>query len=195
MKKISTNKLLLIIFITITLSISIGILLPAVLSNSNKKIIISTLDNFFISIKNNKINYNSGIISSLSTNMILITIIWILGISIIGSIVILTIIFIKGFIVGFSFSSILISYGFKGIFIGIVYILPLLVNLFIYFILCYYSIDFSLILFNYIFKKRNSIHKKVVKRYIKIYIFSFIFIILSSIVEIYFMPYIIKLLL
>ncbi|MBQ2640117.1 MAG: stage II sporulation protein M [Bacilli bacterium] len=191
-KKYKKNKLLITLIIVIILSVTIGLLFPSLLSNSSKKLLISTLDNFFINIKNNNLNYTSSLISTLFSNILILSLIWIFGISIIGSVFIVIVLFIKSFILGFSISSILLSYKLNGLILSIIYVIPLILNLLIYFVLCYYSIDFSIILFNYLFKKRNNIHKKTVKRYIKIYIFSLLLIILSSLVEVYIVPNIIN---
>ncbi len=193
--KIKNNKLLFILLIIIIISIIIGILFPSIISNSNKKLILSYLDNFFYKIKKSNLNYTNAFISSISTNTIISIFIWLLGISIIGILFIIALLIIKSFILGFSFSSIITSYGLKGIIIGLVYIIPLILNLFIYLVLCYYAIDFSLILFNYLFKKRTNIGNNIVKRYIKVLIISIIFLLISSLIEIYIIPNVIVLLL
>ena len=194
LKKVKENKLLITIILIIIISFILGLLFPAILSNSNKKLITSSLDNFFIQIKKNNLNYFNGFISSISTNLLLTIILWVLGISIIGILFILLILIIKSFILGFSISSILITYKIKGLILMIIYIIPLIIDLFIFFILSYYAISFSIILFNYLFKKRNNISKSIIKRYIKILLFAIISIVITSSIEIFIIPNIIKLL-
>lgn len=191
-KKIKDNKLLFIITIITIIFLIMGILYPALITKSNKTLIKSSLDNFFLAIKNNKLNYQASIISTLTSNVIITLLIWLLGISIIGLPVIIMLLIAKSFILGFSISSIISVYKVKGILIAVVYIIPIVINLLISYILCYYAISFSIMLFNYLFIKREYSRKIIVKRYIKILLFSIISIIVSSVVEVFLIPIILK---
>lgn len=186
--KIRQNKLVTLLIIIMIISIILGILFPAIITKEDKSLIIDSVKTFISGIKQNNINYLSGIFQSISNNSLVTILVWILGISIIGIPLILLIIFFKGFLVGFSFTSILITYGISGIIKAIIYTLPNIGNLLATFLLGYYAITFSIMIFKNIFKKENRNWQPIVKRYIKIGLFFLIFSILISLVECFLIP-------
>lgn len=192
--KLKSKKLLTTLLVIIIISFIIGLLFISIISKSNQELIKKTLDNFFIGIKNSELNYQHALISSLTSNLLINFLIWILGISIIGIPVVILILISKSFILGFSISSIIYNYSFKGIPYTIIYIIPHIINLFIILVLGYYSIKFSLMLFNLLFRKKDYSKKIIVKRYIKLLIYSTILFITSSVIEVYIVPNILKLL-
>ncbi len=192
MKKIihnlKQNKLLFLLTILILISIILGILFPAILSLSNKELIKESIKEFITSIDKNNINYITGMITSLTNNILVTISIWILGLSLIGIPLLLIIIVLKGFITGFSFVSILLTYGIKGSIISIVYTIPNILNLISSFLLGYYAISFSLAIYKSIFKKEIRNWNLIIKRYIKL---GMIFIVISisiSGLEVYVIP-------
>ena len=105
---------------------------------------------------NNQINYNVGIKNSLLTNSIFLISIWLFGISLIGLPIVLVLLIYKGFIFGFSVSSIIKVYGIKGIFGAFTYLFPgTILALITTILLCFYSTSFSIKLFRYLFLKEN----------------------------------------
>lgn len=192
--KIKNNKLLFILATLTVISLILGLLFPAILSQENTELIKKSVTSFFTAIKTNQLNYPSALISSLSNNLICSLGIWLLGISIIGLPIILICIIFKGFLIGFSFTSILITYGIKGVLYAIIYTLPNIINLLGLFLLSYYAISFSISLFNDLFRKKEMNKKTIIKRYLKIGIYAFIYFIISSLLEIYIIPAILKLL-
>lgn len=187
-KKVKLRKIPLLILIITTIFLILGILFLAIISKSNKELVTETLNNFFKNISAKKINTNIALFNSLSNNMIVNITIWLLGISIIGIPIILLILSTKSFILGFSISSIIYNYGIKGIILTLIYIVPHIMNLFITILLSYYSIHFSIMLFNLLFRKQEYSKKRIVNRYIKILIFSTIAYITSSVIEVYVIP-------
>jgi len=187
-KKLKLRKIDTIILIVTVLSFILGILFLAILSESNKELVATTLNNFFTGIKTKDFNYNQALFNSLSNNITITSIIWLLGISIIGIPIVILILISKSFILGFSISSIIYNYGLKGILIAIIYIIPHVLNLFITIILAYYSMNFSIMLFNLLFRKKEYTKRLIVNRYIKILVVSTIFFIISSILEVFIIP-------
>lgn len=187
MKKISKNKLLLFLIIITIISILLGIFFIAVISNDNQDLVKSTINSYFLDINENKIKYFKNLWSILTNNLFLILFIWIMGISIIGIIISLILLIYKSFLIGFSFTSILYTYGFKGLISGIIYIFPEIINLFIVFILTYYSISFSILLFNYLFKKKEY-NRIFVRRYLKLLVISSLIIIFSTLISAFIIP-------
>lgn len=192
MNKIKKNKLLTILLAVIIISCILGILFPVFLKESNKDLIKTSIEEFLLAIDKNQVNYLNSFFQSLTNNTITTSLIWLLGISIIGIPIIIISIFIKGFLVGFSFISIVITYGVKGLLIALIYTLPNIINLFSSFLLGYYAISFSGMIYRNVFKKETQNFSPIVKRYIKIGIIFLIFSILISLVESYLVPQILK---
>ena len=130
-----------------------GILFWLVINNEDKLLVNNELTSFFTGIKDgNNINYLGSFLNSIIINLIYIGLIWLLGISIIGLPIIIVLIGLKGFIVGFSVVSIIATYGFKGILGAIAYTLPhQIIFLLLLVLLGFYSISFCIKLFKYLF--------------------------------------------
>lgn len=190
---IKTRKLLLTLFITVIVFTLLGMLFPAIISKENQKLVHNSLYNFFLTISNGKLNYQNALFTSLTNNIILDGLIWSLGISIIGIPIIIFALMSRSFILGFSLTSVITTYGFKGVILAIIYIIPHIINLFITFIVSYYAVSFSLMLFNNLFRKKEYNRREIVKRYLKILAVSLIMLIFSSIIEVYVVPNILKL--
>ncbi len=191
-KGIKQNKLLLLLTILIIISIILGILFPAILSQEDKQLIQTSITDFLSAIEKGNINNFSSLISSLTNNILVTIVTWILGLSLIGIPILILIIFFKGFITGFSISSILITKGIKGTIITIIYTIPNLLNLAVTLLLGYYAISFSLVIYKSIFKKEAKNYKPIIKRYIKIGIFFLLIEILISLAEVYIIPNILR---
>lgn len=177
----------------ILIGIILGIAFPYLLGNDNKELLNNSITNYFISIKNNTFDTYSAIKNSSLINIITPIIIWFLGLSIIGIFLIVFILIYKGFILGFSISSIIYIYGFKGILGGILYIFPnLVISLIIYILLGFYGISFSIKLFRNLFLKEKIEVNRYMNKYLKILCISLIGLILLSLYEVYLLPNILK---
>lgn len=194
MKKVHMpkNKLLVKLLFISVISILLGIFYMAIISKQNKESVEESLKLFFQSI--NKLNYQKAIVNCLSSNIFYLLAIWLLGISIIGIPFILLILILKSFILGFSISSILYFYKLKGILIALIYIIPLVLNLLTILFLGYYAIIFSKNLIRLLFLKKEIRFKNIMRRYSKIFLFCLGMTIISSILEIYVVPSLLKLL-
>ena len=189
---LKTNKTLLLITIIMIISFIFGLLFPAFLSNSNMKLLSNSLKDFFNGLKSDNLNLQEAFLSSFFINILSVCSIWIFGISIIGFILIIILLFIYSFILGFSFSSIISLYGFRGILLAFIYIIPNIMDIFVIFVLSYYAINFSIMLYLYLFKNHKYNRRLIVKRYIKILFFSLFFSTLSSVIEVFIIPSILK---
>ena len=179
LKKLKTKKVFIIIFIVTLLAFIIGILLVSIESKDNKELITTSLTTFFNNIKENKLNTQTLLYKSITNNLIINIIVWLLGISIIGLPIVLIIL---------GFKSILYTYKLNGLIKVIIYIIPNIINLFVLFVLTYYSINFSLMLFNYLFRKKEYNKKLIVNRYLKLLILSLLISILTSVIETFILP-------
>lgn len=190
--KIKKNKLLLWLVIITVISFILGCLFIAILSKDNQELVKTSINSYFSGIKEGNFQYLKSLYSVLTSNLFFNLFIWIMGISIIGIFIGILMLIYKSFIVGFSFTSILYTYGYKGIIMGVIYIIPEVINLFLVFVVSYYSIRFSTLLFNYLFKKKDYNRLVVIKRYIKILLVVGFLIIINSVIIVFLIPNLLK---
>ncbi len=179
----------------IIVGLIVGILFWFAISNEDKLLVTNDLTNFFNCIKDgDSINYWGSLINSIVTNLIYIILIWLLGISIIGLPIILLMITIKSFIVGFSISSIVAIYGFKGLLGAFVYVFPhQIVFLLLLILLGFYALSFCMKLFKYLFLKQMINFKEAMRKYLKILLVSSVVAVVISLFETFISTYLIKL--
>lgn len=171
-----------------------GILFIFFISKTDKLLVKDELTLFFSNLKDNKLDYVSSLINSLSSNLLYLIIIWILGISIIGMPVIIFMLFFKGFIFGFSISTIINNLGFKGILVAISYQLPhSLIFLILLVLISFYAINFSVRLFRILFLKENINLNIYFKKYNQVMIICLLIAILCSLFEVFLTPILINL--
>jgi len=188
MKYIKKNKLLKILLIITILTVLISIYLTATIDKSVKEEITNNIITLKNTLKTSKVS-NLGIFTkTLSNNLITTSIIWLLGISIIGIPIVLGIYLFKVLLLSLEIIFFIINIKYTNIFFIIIYLLPSILNIFLYFILLYYSINYSIILIKVIFLKKDYKLKLITKRYIKILIFVLISMFISSLIEILLIP-------
>ena len=99
------KKYLFLAVITV-IGIVSGILFIFFISKEDKSLVKNELSDFITYIQSNKINYMASFLNGILANLTYLIVFWLLGISIIGIPIIIFLLFLKGFILGFSFSSI-----------------------------------------------------------------------------------------
>lgn len=189
------KKLYLFLIGLVLVGVIAGILFWFIISASDKQLVMDNLNNFFECIKKgDEINYWGSFFNSLITGFIYVILIWLLGISIVGLPIILIIMAIKSFIVGFSISSIIATYGFKGTLGAFIYVFPhQIIFLLLLILLGFYSSSFCFKLFKYLFLKQSINFKNAMHKYFKILILSLVMIFLISLFETFISTYFIKL--
>ena len=182
------------VFGIMILGIICGSIFFTVIGSNDKTETLNLITNFFENVNNSSIDSGLAFKNSLITNGILVTFIFILGMSVIGLLINIFIVYIKSFIVGFSIASIVGKYGIKGILASFVYIFPhQIINIIVICIIGIYSIMFSIYLIKLIISKKKLNTKNVFKRYFIIYIFSILLTSISSLFEGYITPLFLKL--
>lgn len=179
------------LFLSIILLIGIvsGALFIFFISKTDKLLVEEELTLFFTNMSDNKINYLDSFINSFLSNFLYLIFIWILGISIIGIPIIIFMFFFKGFIFGFSLSSIIYKFGIKGIPLAISYQIPHnLINLILFLLISFYAINFSVKLFRTLFFKESTNLNISFKKYNKIFIITIIGVIITSLIEVFIAP-------
>ena len=206
MKKSTKNKIKLsdlilpnkkINFFIITIMI-LGIISGSIflmISNEiDKTSVITQIENFFTNISTNSIDNGLAFKNSLIINYLFVGVIWILGLSMIGVIINIFLTYIKGFLVGFSISSIFLTYKSKGILAVLLYTFPIqIINIFVVILLSIYSIMFSKNLLEIITSKKITNNRLMLKKYIVILMICIILSFIASLLEVYVFPNLLKL--
>lgn len=138
----------------------------------------------------NKEWHNNTIINIFITNIFYITLIFLLGISIIGLPISILIILFKSFLAGFSISSIIYTFGFKGLLYILIEYFPCgIIYGVILILIGFYSVSFSIKLFNYLFLKRIVNFKNTMNKYIKVLLISVVTTVIITIYDYYCISY------
>lgn len=180
------------LFSTLVITGLIGIILGGIfllfLNDSSIEIMGSSINTYFNNIKSNSIKYSNNFIVGLVNSFSIGIIIWLLGISMVGLILIIFMFGIKCFMMSISFFSIIHLYGFNGILLSIIYIIPYLINIIILFILSYYAISFSILIFKYFFRGVDYNRKVIIKRYFKILGLCLIGFLITTLIDVFLVP-------
>ena len=151
------KKINFFIMTIIVLGIISGSIFLIMLSKTDKNSIIFQIQTFFQNVAKGKIDNGLALRNSLIINYLFIAIIWILGFSLIGILINIFLTYIKGFIVGFSISSLFLTYGYKAVLASILYSFPSqILNIIVVSILSIYSIMFSQNILKIIVSKKGS---------------------------------------
>ena len=188
------KKLNLFVIFIVILGIISGSLFLMVLNDNDKSEVINEISTFMANINTNNINNLNSFKNSLIEGMILIILSWILGMSIIGVIFNIFFTYMKSFIIGFSISSFILVYKYKGILSSLIYVIPSqLINILIILILGVYTLLFSKYLFKMIFLKDKTVNLgKFFKKYVLVFGICIILCVISSLCEAYLLPSLLK---
>lgn len=188
------KKVNLFVIFIVVLGIISGSLFLMVLNENDKSEAINEISTFMANINTNNINNLNSFKNSLIEGMILIILSWILGMSIIGVIFNIFFIYMKSFTIGFSISSFILVYKYKGILSSLIYVIPSqLINILIILILGVYTLLFSKYLFKMIFLKDKTVNLgKFFKKYVLVFGICIILCLVSSLCEAYLLPSLLK---
>ena len=163
-----------------------------ILSKTDKNNAIKQISNFFEKVSKNEINSGQALKNSLMINYIFVATIWLLGFSIIGVIINILITYIKGFLVGFSVTAIFVTYGIKGFLANLIYVFPSqLINMLVIITVAIYSIMLTHNLIKIIVSKKGN-NRLMLKKYFIILMFCIIISFISSLIESYIFPTLLK---
>lgn len=187
------KKINLFIITILILGIISGSVFLCASNETDKASVITQIETFMKNIDSNSINNGLALKNSLIINYLFVGIIWILGLSMIGVIVNIFLTYIKGFLVGFSISSIFLTYGSKGVLACLLYTFPTqIINIIVVAVLSIYSIMFAKNLLQIIIDKKDN-KRLMIKKYFVILIMCIILSFISSLLEVYVFPNILKL--
>lgn len=185
------------IFVVIILFLGLisGAIFANIIGLNDKALVTDKIKLFIDNINTSSIDSILAFKNSISINLIYLIIIFILGMTLIGIIFNIFILFIKSFIIGFTLASFIITYSYKGLILSASYLLlGQLLFIIVLILLTIYSITFSFKLLKVIFKSPNNNElPKYLKNYCLILIFSIIISLLASLCEVFIFPSLIKL--
>jgi len=189
-RNIHINKRLFVFLLVIVIiGLISGAIYMSIVDSSDKKLIFDYLGSFFTNIIDDKLDYNTSIINTLIFTIGLALIIWLLGISVIGFFIVIFILFMKSFILGFSISSIISCYGIKGLLLSLVYAFPHhIVNILVFMLISAYALMISFKLISGVVSKKQLNFKNFLNRYLVVLVVSIILLIITSFYEIFIVP-------
>lgn len=183
-----------VIFSIFIIGVITGSIFISIINTNDKALVVEHISKFFNSINSSSYSYLDSLKDMLSLNYFYIIVIWVLGLSILGILVNIFLTYLKGFIIGFTTSSLIITYGFKSLPAVILYIIPhTIINALVIIILTIYSVTFSRYLFIQIFQKKDMKTKNFMKKYIIILLLAIGLTLISSLSEVYLFPMLLKL--
>jgi len=171
-----------------------GSIFLTVLNETDKMAVTTQIQTFFQNINSSTIDSGLALKNSIITNTVYVALIFILGISVIGILINIFLVYLKGFLVGFSVSAIISIYGFKGILAAFIYVFPhQILNAFAIIILAIYSVMFTSKMIKFILSEKNNNMKHVLKKYTIIFGITLSISLISSVSEAYILPAFMKL--
>ena len=180
--------------IIVILGIITGSLFIVILNSSDKNLVIEYISDFIENIKNSSINNIDILKNTLITNYIVIFIFIIVGFTCFLFPINILILFYKSFILGFSLSSFILTYGLKGTLLSAIYIIPhLVINIVIFILITAFTLKIAINMIKCIINKKDVNMRLYFNKYFSIIILSITFITLTSLYEAYIMPYLLKL--
>ncbi len=193
-KKIHTNKRMLVFLFTLLfMAVLFGSFFATKLSTNDLEEIKSSLDTFFSMTKQNKLNPLPAFFQSFGANMMFTIAIWILGISVIGAPLMIVLFFMKAFTLGFTIASMIKIYHLKGLLYSLIYIFPhQVINLLVFIFFIMFSMSLSITLFQALLKKKTVDFSKVMNHYVFILAITIGILIITSLLEIYLMPFLFR---
>ena len=190
-----SKKINFFVIIILFLGVVTGAIFSNVIDLNDQKLVTDKIQALITNIDNQSINSLLAFKNSIITNLSYSLIIWILGLTIIGIIINIFLLYLKGFIFGFSLSAFIITYSYKGIILSTLYTLfGQLLNLIVIMILTIYSIMFSLNFLKQIIKSKHNLNiPRQFKNYSIILLITLIISLISSISESFLFPTLVKL--
>ncbi|WP_202710889.1 stage II sporulation protein M [Sporosalibacterium faouarense] len=176
--------------LSLMIGVSVGAITIKILNTNQKHELISFLDSFFKVLNESSISSLDLLKQSLFNNLQTVLLIWILGIIVIGIPVIIGVLIMRGFVIGFTVGFLIEGFGFKGFLFAIFAVLPQ--NIFIIpsiLIISVIAFKFSIVIIKNKIKKapRYNFMNRVSKYSISILMISSLMVI-GSIVEAYITP-------
>ena len=195
-KNIYINKnLFIVLLVIVIIGVTSGAIFSIIMDSSDKELVTSYLNSFFSNLNDNKLDYGGTLTNSLVFTILFAVILWLLGISIIGFFIVLFLLFLKSFILGFSLGSIILNLKLKGLLVNLIYVFPhQVINILIFILISSYALIISFKIIDSLFKKKVIDFRNVFNRYLFVLVLSVVVLAITSLYEVYIMPFLLNLL-
>lgn len=187
-----------VIFVVITFLIGLifGSLFINFITKTDKKLLVEQLELFLLNIK--KLNPSvfgiKAFFDNLLSNVVVLITIFVLGISMLGVLAVIIIMFFKGFMLGTTLSTFILKYHIKGIIGMILYVFPaFLINILIYIFISFFAIHASVKFLKALLKKDALNFRAFLGKYLLAFIISIILMVIICLVDSYLTPLALKL--
>jgi len=176
-----------------------GLILGAFFSTSininDRNIILEKISSFINNINSNSFDSLVSFKNSISINFTYLILILFSGLTVIGVFLNIILLFLKSFTIGFTMSSFIITYSYKGLFLSSLYLIfGQLLNCIVICALTIYNFAFCYKMLLIIFKNKNLEIRKFLKGYLFILLILILVLFLSSFFETILFPMLVKLL-
>lgn len=191
---VPSKKINFFVISIIILGVTFGAVFTNIIGFNDKTLVIDKIKIFIDNINSGAIDSFLAFKNGISINLIYVILIWILGMTCIGVLFNIFLLFTKSFIFGFSIASFILTYSYKGIILSLLYLLfGQLLNMVVIMLLTIYSIMFSSKIFKLIFKNQgNHDILKFFKNYLLILMVAIIISLISALLEAFILPALIK---
>lgn len=177
------------------LGIVAGAIFVSVIGINDKNLVLDKIKIFIDNVNNSRFNSLLLFKNSFLIDLIYLCIIFAFGMSMIGIIFNIILLFIRGFVFGFTIASFILTYSYRGIILSFLYVVfGQIFSILAIIVITIYSIIFSYGLLKLLFKNNPSRIRYNIKNYFLIFIIVIIVIIIASLLEAFIFPALIKLL-
>jgi len=189
--KLNNKNLVIFLASLFLVSIIIGIIFFTYINTNDKETLDQSIKNVF------EIPSTIEYFNILKTNFKDYTfdyiLIWLLGLSVIGIVIVIFLFFTEGFSLGFALAGIFHTYGIKGTIAAFSYLFPTkIIYLLGLFIITFFASKISYKIIKMLFSKKEASIKNDMQKYTKILIICLILATLTSIFKTFIDPFMIK---
>lgn len=166
------------------------------ITETDKNILIEQLDLYLSSIKklSGDVFGINVFFDNIINNSLQLLIIFALGISMIGVLIVILILFFKGFMLGTTLSVFILKYSIKGVVGSFLYVFPvMIINILIYIFLSFFAVHASIKFLKALIKKDNLNFKSFLGKYLLSFVISLLFMALICLIDSYLTPVLLKL--
>lgn len=188
------QKLIFVVLIFV-IGLITGSLFINFINKDDKVLLTNQVGTFFENVKglSKSVFGMNAFINFLINNYLQLLLIFVLGISMIGVIVVIFILFFKGFTLGVTLSSIILKYQIKGVLGCLLYVFPVMIlNIFIYLFISFFAVHASIKFLKAFIKKDGLNFKSFLGKYLLSFIISLVFMLGCCLLDAFITPLLLK---
>lgn len=189
--KLSNKNLVIFLASLLLVSIIIGIIFFLYINTNDKEALNQSIKNVFEI--PDSIEYFEALKTNLKDYTFDYILIWLLGLSVIGIILVIFLFFTEGFSIGFALAGIFNTYGIKGVIASFSYLFPTkIIYLLGLFMITFFASKISYKIIKILFLKKEITIRNDMQKYTRILVICLILATLTSIFKTFIDPFMIK---